>query len=185
MFHQPPVLHRPFFALVPPRPLARRIAAAAGWFQRGPGGLPAERLHLTLFILDDMVDLPSALVDALRGIGATVGVEPFEVVLDVATGSGRSIALRPAHRNPAAVRLHERLAGRARGCGIAERPGYRFAPHLTLGYRIGEPFSQPVTPVTWMADEIVLIDSHVGRTRHEVLGRWPLVAEEKAQLSLF
>ena len=185
MFHQPPVLHRPFFALVPPRPLARRVAAAAGWFQRGPGGLPAERLHLTLFILDDMVELPPDVTDALRDIGASLRLAPFEVVLDMASGGGRSIALRPSHRNDSLARLHGLLADGARARGIAERPGYRFAPHMTLGYRIGESFSQRVAPVAWTADEIVLIDSHVGRTRHEVLGRWPLVDDGGEQLSLF
>ena len=72
-----------------------------------------------------------------------------------------------------------------RELGVTERPGYRFSPHLTLGYRIGEPFSERVAPVSWTADEIVLIDSHVGRTRHEVLGRWRLVEAEGEQLSLF
>ncbi len=56
---------------------------------------------------------------------------------------------------------------------------------MTLGYRSGEPFSERVAPVSWTADEIVLIDSHVGRTRHEVLGRWRLVEAEGEQLSLF
>ena len=185
MFHHPPVLHRLFFALVPPRPLARRIAAAAGWFQHGVGGLAAERLHMTMLILDDMVEVPPALVEALRSIGGSGGEGPFEVVLDTASGNDRSIVLRPSHRNGAIARLRERLAEGARARGIAERPGYRFAPHMTLGYRSGSPFTQPVAPLAWTADELVLIDSHVGRTRHEVLGRWPLVAEEEAQLSLF
>ncbi len=67
MFHNPPVLHRLFFALIPPRPLARSVAAAAGWFQRGPGGLAAERLHMTMFILDDMVEVAPGLPETLRG----------------------------------------------------------------------------------------------------------------------
>jgi 2'-5' RNA ligase len=182
MFHQPPVLHRLFFALLPPPALARRIAAAAGWFGEGPGAIAAERLHLTLFILDDMVRVPPATVVPLRELARSLGVGPVEVTLDVATGSGRSVALRPAHRNAALARLHARIAEDAAACGIAERPGYSFAPHMTLGYRAGEPFSERVAPVGWMADELVLIDSHVGRTRHEVLGRWPLV---DPQLSLF
>ena len=185
MFHQPPALHRLFFALVPPRPLARSIAAGAGWFGRGPGALAAERLHLTIFILDDMIEVPPGLLDGLREIGASLDMAAMEVVLDVASGSGRSIALRPGHRSDPLARLHALLANGAHARGIGARPGYRFAPHLTLGYRIDAPFSQPVAPVAWTADEIVLIDSHVGRTRHEVLGRWPLAGDVDRQLSLF
>jgi len=41
-----------------------------------------------------------------------------------------------------------------------------------------------VAPVAWTARELVLIHSHLGKTRHERLGSWPL-AEAEPQLDLF
>lgn len=184
MFHQPPTLHRLFFALLPPPVLARQVAAAAGWFDADGRALPAERLHVALFVLDDLPDRPRGLVAALQAIGRSVDCGPVAVTLDRASGSRRSVALRPAHRHPDLHRLQGDLADAARARRIAMREGYEFAPHMTLGYREGEPFNQPVRPVGWLADELVLIDSHPGRTRHEVLGRWPLVARADAQLTL-
>lgn len=182
MFHRPPVLHRPFFALRPPPSLARRIVAGTDWFG-GVRKLAAERLHITLFILDDMVEIPSALVDVLQAVGRSIDCPPVEVSLDVASGSGRSVALRPALRNPGLAALHDRIAASARRHGVVEREGYRFAPHMTLGYGDTVSFSRAIAPIAWVAEELVLIDSHAGRTRHEVLGRWRL--DGGAQLSLF
>lgn len=183
MFHHPPTLHRPFFALRPPPALARQVAQAATWFGAARDALPPERLHLTMFILDDRVELAPTLVDALLGMGEAVRAAPIAVTLDVASGSERSIALRPAHRNAGLTALYRQLVGLARKAGVAERESYRFGAHMTLGYRRGSSFTQAIAPIGWEADELMLIDSHVGRTRHEVLGRWALGSEE-AQLSL-
>jgi len=184
MFHQPPTLHRLFFALLPPPVLARQVAAAAGWFDAAGRALPAERLHLTLFVLDDRPVRPRALVAAMQAIGGAVRCAPVPVTLDRASGSRRSVALRPAHRHPGLHQLHRTIADLAGAHRVPPRAGYSFAPHMTLGYREGEPFSQPVAPVGWLANELVLVDSQVGRTRHEVLGRWPLVARDDPQLTL-
>jgi 2'-5' RNA ligase len=56
---------------------------------------------------------------------------------------------------------------------------------MTLGYRDGRPFSERIAPVGWDAEEFVLIHSHLGKTRHEVVGRWPLRGPGVPQLSLF
>ena len=181
MFHRPIRCHRPFFALRPTPRIARQIAMAAELF--GHGVLPPERLHITLFILDDMPDLPAALGEALLGVGKGVALTPFEVTVDRLVGSQRSVALRPSGRNAGLTDLHAQLAMLARVAGIGVRDGWRFSPHLTLGYRDGPSTSERIAPVSWVADELVLIDSHVGATRHEVVGRWPL-RERVNQLSL-
>ncbi len=182
MFHRSVLCRRPFFALRPPPAVARRIAAAAELF--GHRVLPPERLHITLFILDDLLDLPPALVGALLGIGQAVALAPFAVTLDRLVGSQRSVALRPSGRDAGLAALHGQLAALARAACIDPRDGWRFSPHLTLGYRDGVPSSERVAPVGWVADELVLIDSHVGATRHETLGRWPL-RQGAGQLALW
>lgn len=193
MFHDPacssprPVraAHRLFFALRPSPPLARQLANAAVWFHSGGRAVAADRLHITMFIPDDFAIYPTAVVAGLLAVGAAVAAGPIEIVLDYVSGGGRSIALRPQHRNPALTTLYQELAALCRQHGIVERADYSWQPHVTLGYRDGRPFGERVPPVSWTATELVLIHSHLGHTKHDIIGRWPLVAKEPDQGSLF
>lgn len=183
MFHRPVrVSHRLFFAVRPPIALARQIANAASWFETEGLPVAAERLHVTMFILDDRFDLPDTLVAALRRVGDGIAAAPIGIAFDRVGGGERSIALRPSRRIAALDALQRQLAERSRAEGIERRAGYVFNPHMTLGYRDGRSFTAAAPPVAWTARELVLIHSHLGRTRHDVLGRWPLV---DPQLSLF
>ncbi len=47
--------------------------------------------------------------------------------------------------------------------------------HITL-HVLGEYEEHPIEPIRWTAREFVLINSHVGKTYHEHVGRWPLLA---------
>ncbi|UVO51089.1 2'-5' RNA ligase family protein [Sphingomonas sp. SUN019] len=185
MFHQPPVLHRFFFAIRPPIVLARQIAEAAGWFDGARGRQTPERLHITLVILDDFASWPPTIVAALREVGRLIAAAPFVITLDTAAGSSHSIALRPRRCNAALDNLRRQIAVHVGAAGVAERIGYRFSPHLTLGYREGRPFSQPIAPISWTVDTLELIHSQVGRTRHNVVDRWMLTGSGDAQLTLF
>lgn len=176
--------HRFFFALAPPPRLARLMANAAPWFDEAGHALRPDRLHVTLFLLPDFADYIPGVVKALHGMGGGLDAAPVEMMLDHAVGGASSIALRPSRRIPALVRLRHQLLERARSAGVGQRPDYRFAPHLTLGYRAGAPFQQRITPVAWRAEEVVLIHSLLGRTRHEVLGRWRLTGTVERQLAL-
>ena len=150
------------------------MAESALWF--GPDSKPprAEHLHLTLNILDDFPGFPEQVAERLIEVGAAVAADPFGVTLDEAAGSTRSIALRPRRRNVALHALSQRIGAALSDAGIAQRESYRFSPHLTLSYRSGQPFSRTIEPIGWRVDEFVLVHSLVGRTRHEVLGRWSL-----------
>ncbi|MGN6279389.1 MAG: 2'-5' RNA ligase family protein [Sphingomonas sp.] len=177
--------HRLFFALVPPIVQARQIAHAAPWFGEEGKPVAAERLHITMFILDDRFERPpAALIDALRAVGEAIAAAPIRVVLDRVGGGAHSIALRPGRKNAALDDLHGRIAARAAAQGIAERRDYAFSPHMTLGYRRGTPFNAAVAPVAWDARELVLIHSHLGKTRHERIGTWRFEADD-AQGDLF
>ena len=183
MFHRSlPRRHRFFFALIPPITLARRIANAAHWFETDGTPVRADRLHVTLFIAEDRFDAPAELIATLREIGGAIAAAPVEMTLDHVSGGRQSIALRAQHKNAALDALHRQVAGRCAAAGIAAIPGRVFSPHLTLGYRNGLSFSERIAPLGWTADELVLIHSHLGQTRHEAIGRWPLVDR---QLDLF
>jgi RNA 2',3'-cyclic 3'-phosphodiesterase len=183
MFHSSsPRRHRFFFALIPPITLARRIANAAHWFETEGTPVRADRLHVTLFITEDRFDAPAEFIATLRAVGASVAAAPVPMALDYVSGGQQSIALRAQHKNAVLDTLYRQITERCTGAGIASMPGRVFSPHMTLGYRNGLPFGERITPLEWVADELVLIHSHLGKTRHEPLGRWPLF---DPQLSLF
>ena len=185
MFESPIARHRAFFAILPPLALARRIVSAASWFDGDGRSLRPEHLHVTIAILDDVGALTPSLAATLKSVGDAVRAAPFEMVFDLAVGSARSVALRPRLKNRPAAALHDRIAAVLRAAGLAERADYRFASHMTLGYRSGAPFTQDIAPIGWTADAFVLVHSHVGKTRHEILGRWTLDGMEDRQLTLF
>lgn len=166
------VLHRLFFALVPPRGAADRLAAVRdGLVLRSKVG--NGRFHITLGISEDFAMFDPALAAAMRAIGDCAGGEPLRIVLDRLAGSASSVALRPAHAAPALRALQRGLGQGLRRAGIARR-GWRFYPHLTLGYRDAAPFGEAVKPIAWEAHDFVLIHSVVRRTIHRELARWPL-----------
>jgi 2'-5' RNA ligase len=184
MLHQPVALHRYFFALLPPPTLARRIAHfAAHWFISGTP-VRTDRLHITMSILPDFPEVPRGLEEALRNVGGRVRSAPIAVMLDRVSAGTRSIALRPARRIVGLDALHHAIGAQSRAHGVPLRRGYAFDAHMTLGYRDGAPFSRAIPPFTWTATELVLIHSHVGRTRHEPVARWPLAGAPDRQLSL-
>jgi 2'-5' RNA ligase len=177
-----PRRHRFFFALIPPIMLARRIANAAHWFETEGTPVRADRLHVTLFITEDRFDAPADLIATLREIGGAIAAAPVAMALDYVSGGQQSIALRAQHKNAALDALYRQIAERCAAAGIEPMPGRVFNPHLTLGYRKGLPFGERIAPLEWTADELVLIHSHLGQTRHERLSRWLLIDR---QLSLF
>lgn len=177
--------HRLLFAIRPPVRLARRIANAASWFDQRGQALAPERLHVTIDIVDDHADLPRGLIDTLIDAGNAVAATPFSIAFDLAVGSETSVALRPRRRNPGIDALRQRIAAARDRAGVPARHDYRFGAHMTLGYRRGAPFTQGILPLGWAAEEFLLIHSHVGRARHDVIARWPLVPLPDPQLALF
>lgn len=50
-------------------------------------------------------------------------------------------------------------------------------PHVTINYAGDRLGSQKIAPIGWTVDEIVLMESVVGKTTHVEHGRWPLRAD--------
>ncbi|QNQ09171.1 2'-5' RNA ligase family protein [Sphingomonas alpina] len=187
MFHQSLVYHRPFYALRPSIAAAQEIDRRSAIEARGARRILIDHLHLTLAMTDDHSAFPRDIIDRMMMIGAAVAAEPVEILLEVMAGSNRSVALRPRRASSVLKGLQRRITDAMRAQGVPERDGgYRFSPHVTLFYRDGRPFNERIDPIGWVAGELVLIHSLVGRTRHEVLGRWPLGRDGgDGQLSLF
>jgi 2'-5' RNA ligase len=107
---------------------------------------------------------------------------PFELTLDLLTGSERSLALCPS-KKPSGLMLLQLQLQKALAFSGIRRPGWRFSPHVTLLYRNGIPFSRPIAPISWWVDELVLVHSHVGLKRHDIAGRWPLLPRGSAPMA--
>lgn len=141
--------------------------------------LEASRLHVSLHAFGDYVDVrPDA--DIARWCHAAAGVRcaPFDVVFDRAAtfgGNGHPLVLKASDDAHVAglLALHQALGIALANAGERIKL-QRITPHMTLSYRGRRIPETPIEPVRWRAHELVLIDSHVGAHRHDVVGRWPL-----------
>jgi 2'-5' RNA ligase len=167
-------LHNLFFAVRPPEDEARRILELGVSLPLGGKPLRADRLHISLLALvwNDLV--PEGLIEEASDAAQTVVMPPVRVVFDRAVGASKSALLRASEPLEALAILRERLGFALKRAGVDFVLSERFAPHVTLLYG-GRPMPEiEIDPITWVADEFVLIDSHIGLTHHETVGRWPL-----------
>jgi 2'-5' RNA ligase len=185
-------IHRLFFALRPDSAIVPDIVRAVDTVKatkliRG-SWLAASKHHLTVHFLGDYPALSAAIVERAKSAAASVKFAPFEFVLDSASSfCGRRqspCVLRCSPDSETALQSFWRELGEAlipTGLGaLLER---RFMPHLTIAYGdnvLAEPI--PVSPIVWQVNEFVLIDSHVGRSNHEVLDRWRLPRHDAAPI---
>jgi RNA 2',3'-cyclic 3'-phosphodiesterase len=167
------ISHRLFFALQPLEAEQRHIGRHRNGLEGVRDPVINKRLHLTLAVTDLYERFPAEAAQKLHKLGAAIFGEPVALSLERLAASKESVALRPVRPTRELRALHKSLAEpMAREALLM--PGYRFSPHVTLGYRKGKPFAWPIEPIAWESHEFVLIHSEVGATRHYPLGRWPL-----------
>lgn len=161
---------RLFFALWPPRAVARALAQWAEEARKESGGrlTAEEKIHLTLaFLGEGAAERAGAAAESVRA-------SPFELPVDTAKYWKHNKILWvgprtvPAGLSALVAPLHDRL--KASGFALEERP---FAAHITLIRKAAVPRVIPPPPkVLWPADEFVLAESKAGR--YEVLRRFAL-----------
>lgn len=178
----PQLTDRLFFAVLPDSAAAARITALAQQV-RGQHGLtgmplPAERLHVTLQFLGDHAGVPRRLVDAASQAAASLSVPAFGIALDHVLsfqgGQRKPLVLCGGAGVTALVEFHSELGEALAAAAVPCPASASYTPHVTLLYDERAIARQPVEPVRWVAGELVLVNSLVGRSRHVVLGRWPL-----------
>jgi 2'-5' RNA ligase len=136
--------------------------------------IAAERLHLSLL---NFGDYHEAIATAVSQVAATVRFPPFVVTLDTAlsfrhrASAGSPFVLTSEHGGDQVRALHRVL--HERFTGDARAPS--FTPHLTL---IWDPAMIPKHPVkrplSRTVQDFVLVRSYRGKSRYEILDRWPL-----------
>ena len=149
--------------------------------QRGQPTRP-ELFHLTLCVIREMMErdpfLAARVAAALTGhslssVPIRLGRVKAEELGPMATTVGRQEDIK---------QFYETLVGLLAARGIFplhRKSGLR--PHVTLGYmpRDFDPF--PIA-VEWFPQELLLIESHVGDSRHQVVGSWPLLPTPQGTL---
>lgn len=180
------VVRKLFFAVRPDanaRALAdaarRRLMAA----HRLSGSVvESDRLHVTLHWLGDHDDVvPPDLLRRARAAGRHVRMAPFMVGFDRIGGFGGDggglmlgggAALRPLRR------LQRELAAAMEAVDVGDYIRRRFRPHVTLLYGNRAVPSEPIAAIRWEVNELVLIESVVGKHVHIDLDRWPLASPQ-------
>jgi len=169
-----------FFALLPEpemvAPLSHLSETICGAHRfRGNRNWP-NRLHLTLLSVGhtqwDVVEI----VRRAKLAAARVRATPFEIALDITEsfpvrgsfpfvlGSGDGLHKFTALQKLLAYEL---------ACEGFE--GLRGADaHMTLMWADHGVDEYPIAPVRWTVRDFVLVCSHVGQSRHDYIGRWPL-----------
>lgn len=180
----PAATDRLFFALYPDAQTAARVAAlgtglAARHGLRGRLHRP-ERLHVTLHMLGDFVGLPAREHALALEAAAAVRFEPFEFALDRLLsfdrrgGRNRPCVLGGGPGAEPVCAFRRALCAELQRVGLPlEARPYR--PHLTLCYADSLVPEQVLdAPVGWRVGEFRLMDSLLGRARHEMLARFEL-----------
>jgi len=175
-------IHRLFFALLPDEATRSRIAAAtanvaAAQHLRARMIRPA-RYHTTLHFLGDHPMLREDIVAAAVAAGGQVRAEPFEWVLDSASGfHGREppCVLRCTQTPPALQALWQALREALLRAGLGSHLSRSFTPHVTFAYNRGAvPQSVLVEPIPWQVEGFALLHSIVGGGEYQTLDTWRL-----------
>ena len=182
---QPPN-QRLFLAIFPDEPSARLIHELAGEIRQRHGlsgkVRPRSHLHITLRWIDDYVAIPPGTVnDVSRACEITTArAAPFEVTLDRVVGWGKGLQKHPlvltghGDSNDTLLEFQCALWKDLIKCGQPGKGGRDFNPHVTLLYDQRSILEEPVLPIAWTVNDIVLVHSELGSTKYHELGRWKL-----------
>ena len=174
---------RLFFAALPPSDSRSAIYALAEDQKRAHGFdgtlIKPEHLHITLFHLGDWIRLPEELIAQAKAAAAGVAASSFEVAFDKLTSFRNRTGILPfVLTGPAepwrTLRTALGQALKQAGLGGAVHDLDDFTPHVTLLRDEKQAKTQKIAPLSWQVQEIVLIQSLLGKTTHIHLGRWPL-----------
>ncbi|WP_189644633.1 RNA 2',3'-cyclic phosphodiesterase [Luteimonas gilva] len=174
---------RLFFALFPDAAAVAKIEELVDRLRREHGlrakALRADHFHVTLHFLGDYPqDLWRPIAERAAQAASKVRTSPFDVRFDhVSSFASRRqdapLVLR-TEAGEALRELHATLGEALRGLGSVVRVSHGFEPHLTLMYDERSLAPRPINPISWRADEFVLVRSPIGKGEYEPLGRWPL-----------
>ncbi len=160
---------RPVYIFAKPPPVvAERIAAHPRYNRRRGSDL----LHVTVLGLFDLDEVPAEAMRRLKQVMRDYDDCVVPLFFD-RLEERRAVTLRS--RNPPV----EMAALQSRLVAFLTDRGFHFfgappVPHMTISYQGDGRGSAPIAPIGWMVDELLLVESPYGKTRHIVHGRWRL-----------
>jgi len=166
------------FFIFPEAEAARFIANQGAYLGRVHGlfGKPllAHRLHVTLHYLGGYAELPPYMVKTALAAGDAVVAHAFDVVFDHAMSfpSSGAYVLRGGAGTAQLAAFRQSLGLAIGQAGLLVKRS--FTPHMTVLYDPHPVAEHTIGPIAWTAKEFALVNSHVGKGVHEVLGRWSL-----------
>jgi RNA 2',3'-cyclic 3'-phosphodiesterase len=168
-----PAAHRLFFALMPPADMHEELARLRELTSQGKPEAD-DRLHVTMCLFDKTPlfdpEKVQRILRALEGQRLPTCRVAFEQLV---RGSGTTLLL-PNEKLKGVWRLRAQLAGLLAAHNLHPASYWKFNPHMTLRRGKANGDTLAIDAVSWAAQEIVLLDSHIGLTHYEEIARWPL-----------
>lgn len=156
-----------WYLMVKPRQGHDRLQAFAGADPSRTGPLA----HCTVLPLGEGF---GPVVPAIAQVLDEIDLMPFRIDWDRLVSTGSHLMLK-ASRPPADIaRLRRYLRKYLRRIGVVP-PGKSSDPHVTLNYSSAEPaFDRIIEPMSWLIDEVLLIESRIGKKQHVTHARFPI-----------
>lgn len=141
---------------------------------------PQKLLHVTLYGVGSYRRFPQDIAFAAEQIGASICVRPFKLTLDADMTfrnprESKCFVICCADENELLMDLHQQIHDGLYEAGLPYKPSHLKA-HMTLFYTAEAiPPGRLSNPVEWKVKELLLIHSIYGESKHNVVGRWPLL----------
>lgn len=146
----------------PPEVQARIVALPRNDPSRG-----GDLLHVTLISLYDLHYVPPDWLPATVAALDSFAAAPFPLRFD-RIENRKAVTLRTREPLAEACAFQKALVNHLLACGAPIMDGTTSEPHITINYggdRLGR---QTIAPIGWTVDEVLLVESVVGKTRHVV-----------------
>ena len=180
--------HHLFFAIMVPPLAATQIATCFDNLRmRYPFSsvpISQDRLHLSLTAVFAGNNLPDRVIRISEITGSAIRFVEFDITLERALTYQNRQVKKPfvittrngsSTINQLVLQIRRTLSILSGNRNHQHRP---VSPHVTLVWdRVVVP-EHPIEPVTLPVQEIALVHSHVGQSRYDILGRWPLVPKQ-------
>ena len=157
----------------PPAEQQAEIAA----LPRNDPGRGADLLHVTLMSLFDLHGAPADWLPRVIAALDSFVAAPFPLVFD-RIENRKAVTLRTKAVLAEARAFQAALVRHLLEKGAPIMLGTTPEPHLTINYKGDRLRAQKIPAIGWTVDEILLVESVVGRATHIEHGRWSLRAGE-------